>query len=137
MKFIGGTIFNIHFRRVEHIKHHVATLWTLHDIPYLRAMEFLDPKLDEYAGKHTSAESELLKKINRETHLEVLQPRMLSGHLQGRFLSMMAKVSRPLRILEVGTYTGYSALCMAEGLPTVQIPPKSALLPTKTPACIY
>ena len=79
-------------------------------------MEFLDPKLDEYAGTHTSVESELLNKINRETHLEVLQPRMLSGHLQGRFLSMIAKLSRPTRILEVGTYTGYSALCMAEGL---------------------
>ncbi|MDB0062664.1 O-methyltransferase [Crocinitomicaceae bacterium] len=79
-------------------------------------MEFLDPKLDEYAGAHTSLESELLNKINRETHLEVLQPRMLSGHLQGRFLSMIAKLSRPIRILEVGTYTGYSALCMAEGL---------------------
>ena len=79
-------------------------------------MEFLDPKLDEYAGKNTTAESQLLQKVNRETHLEVLQPRMLSGHLQGRFLSMISKLSRPKRILEVGTYTGYSALCMAEGL---------------------
>ncbi len=79
-------------------------------------MEFLDPKLDAYANDHSSPESELLQKVNRETHLEVLQPRMLSGHLQGRFLSMISKIHQPKRILEIGTYTGYSALCLAEGL---------------------
>lgn len=79
-------------------------------------MHFIDENLDAYVRACTSPESQLLIKINRETHLEVLQPRMLSGHLQGRFLSMLSKMIRPKRILEIGTYTGYSALCMAEGL---------------------
>lgn len=79
-------------------------------------MEFIDPILDQYACEHTSKESELLQQINRETHLEVLQPRMLSGHFQGRVLSMFSKMIKPNRILEIGTYTGYSALCLAEGL---------------------
>lgn len=79
-------------------------------------MEFIDPILDQYVCEHTSQESELLRKINRETHLEVLQPRMLSGHFQGRVLSMFSKMIKPNRILEIGTYTGYSALCLAEGL---------------------
>jgi caffeoyl-CoA O-methyltransferase len=79
-------------------------------------MEFIDPILDKYVCEHTSPEGELLQKINRETHLEVLQPRMLSGHFQGRVLSMFSKMIRPQRILEIGTYTGYSALCLAEGL---------------------
>jgi predicted O-methyltransferase YrrM len=69
-------------------------------------MNFISPELEQYAGIHTSPESELLARINRETHLEVLQPRMLSGHLQGRLLSLMAKLLRPNRILEIGTYTG-------------------------------
>jgi caffeoyl-CoA O-methyltransferase len=79
-------------------------------------MEFLDKRLDEYSHQHTSDENELLTKVNRETYLEVLQPRMLSGHLQGRFLSMISKMLCPSQILEIGTYTGYSALCLAEGL---------------------
>lgn len=79
-------------------------------------MEFIDPLLDQYVCEHSSQEGELLKKINRETHLEVLQPRMLSGHFQGRVLSMFSKMIKPNRILEIGTYTGYSALCLAEGL---------------------
>ena len=79
-------------------------------------MEFIDPLLEKYVCEHTANESDLLKKINRETHLEVLQPRMLSGHLQGRVLSMFSKMIQPERILEIGTYTGYSALCLAEGL---------------------
>ena len=79
-------------------------------------MEFIDPLLDKYVCEHTANESDLLKKINRETHLEVLQPRMLSGHFQGRVLSMFSKMIRPERILEIGTYTAYSALCLAEGL---------------------
>lgn len=79
-------------------------------------MEFLDPRLSEYSELHTSSESELLKKINRDTHARVMMPRMLSGHLQGRFLSMISKMIRPKNILEIGTYTGYSAICLAEGL---------------------
>ena len=69
-----------------------------------------------YAEKFTSPESELLKRINRETYADVRMPRMLSGHLQGRFLAMISKMLRPKTILEIGTYTGYSALCLAEGL---------------------
>jgi caffeoyl-CoA O-methyltransferase len=80
-------------------------------------MNFISPELAHYAGIHTSQESELLARINRETHLEVLQPRMLSGHLQGRLLSLLSSLLKPKRILEIGTYTGYSALCLAEGLP--------------------
>lgn len=79
-------------------------------------MEFLDPILDQYACDHTSGESELLQRVNRETHLEVMQPRMLSGHLQGRFLSLISRLNKPENILEIGTYTGYSALCLAEGM---------------------
>lgn len=79
-------------------------------------MEFVDPQLQGYSESHTSPESELLRKINRDTHSDVLKPRMLSGHLQGRYLSMVSKMIRPKTILEIGTYTGYSALCLAEGL---------------------
>lgn len=79
-------------------------------------MEFIDPKLDDYICMHTSDEPELLRRLNRETHLKVLQPRMLSGHFQGRFLSMISKMLRPKNILEIGTYTGYSAFCLLEGL---------------------
>jgi caffeoyl-CoA O-methyltransferase len=79
-------------------------------------MEFISQELDQYCCSHTAEENDLLKRINRETHLEVLQPRMLSGHFQGRVLSMLSKMMQPKRILEIGTYTGYSALCLAEGL---------------------
>jgi len=79
-------------------------------------MNFLDEKLDHYVLEHTSNESELLYELHRETYLKVLQPRMLSGHFQGRVLSMISKMIQPKRILELGTYTGYSALCLAEGL---------------------
>ncbi len=79
-------------------------------------MEFIDEKLDDYVCAHTSEESDLLYKLNRETHVKILQPRMLSGHFQGRVLSMFSKIMRPKRILELGTYTGYSALCLVEGL---------------------
>ena len=79
-------------------------------------MEFITQEKDQYCCSHTADENELLKRINRETHLEVLQPRMLSGHFQGRVLSMLSKMIQPKRILEIGTYTGYSALCLAEGL---------------------
>ncbi|WP_161889235.1 O-methyltransferase [Pontibacter russatus] len=79
-------------------------------------MDLIDEDLLHYAEEHTTPESALLHKINRETHLHVLRPRMLSGHQQGRLLSMFSKMLQPRQILEVGTYTGYSALCLAEGM---------------------
>ncbi|HEU5146081.1 MAG TPA: O-methyltransferase [Chryseosolibacter sp.] len=79
-------------------------------------MDIIDEKIQEYAEKHTTDESPLLRRINRDTHAQVLMPRMLSGQLQGRVLSMISCMVRPRVILEIGTYTGYSALCMAEGL---------------------
>ncbi|REE05796.1 O-methyltransferase [Marinoscillum furvescens] len=79
-------------------------------------MDFLPAELDQYVAAHTAPEPELLRQISRETHLEVLKPRMLSGHLQGRTLAMLAHMVQPKYILEIGTYTGYSALCLAEGL---------------------
>ena len=79
-------------------------------------MEFLAEDLQNYIEDHSEPESELLQQINRETHLHVLKPRMLSGHLQGRVLSMLSHMIKPKSILEIGTYTGYAALCMAEGL---------------------
>ena len=79
-------------------------------------MDFLPADISEYAESHTSNEPQLLSDLNRETHLKVMIPRMLSGHLQGRVLSMLSHMIKPKNILEVGTYTGYSALCMAEGL---------------------
>jgi caffeoyl-CoA O-methyltransferase len=79
-------------------------------------MEFPDPKITSYAEAHTSPESELLAELNRDTNAHVMFPRMLSGHLQGRLLSMLSKMIQPKKILEIGTYTGYSALCLSEGL---------------------
>ena len=79
-------------------------------------MEFIADEIDSYSLNHTEAEAELLAELNRETWANVMTPRMLSGHLQGRVLSMFSKMINPKNIIEVGTYTGYSALCMAEGL---------------------
>lgn len=79
-------------------------------------MDFLPEDISTYVEEHTREESELLARINRDTHAKVLKPRMLSGHLQGRVLAMFSQMIRPRRILEIGTYTGYSALCFAEGL---------------------
>jgi caffeoyl-CoA O-methyltransferase len=79
-------------------------------------MDFIDEAIEKYALSHSSKENDLLYDLNRQTHLNILQPRMLSGHLQGRFLSMISKALSPCSILEIGTYTGYSALCLAEGL---------------------
>jgi predicted O-methyltransferase YrrM len=79
-------------------------------------MDFLPAAIAAYAEAHTSPETELLSQLNRNTRAHVMAPRMLSGHLQGRFLAMIAHLLRPRRILEIGTYTGYSALCLAEGL---------------------
>jgi caffeoyl-CoA O-methyltransferase len=79
-------------------------------------MEVTDPALASYAEQHTTFEPVVLQRINRDTHVNVLFPRMLSGHMQGRLLSLISHLIRPLRILEIGTYTGYSAICLAEGL---------------------
>ncbi len=79
-------------------------------------MDFLSDDLQAYCEAHSAEEPAVLKKLNRHTHAQVLQPRMLSGHLQGRFLALLSSLVRPKYILEIGTYTGYSALCLAEGL---------------------
>lgn len=72
--------------------------------------------MKEYIENHTTPESEVLYELNRQTHIKMVNPRMLSGHIQGRVLSMISKMMQPHRILEIGTFTGYSALCLAEGL---------------------
>lgn len=79
-------------------------------------MHFISEKLDDYVVRHSEEEPALLKALTRETYQKVLQPRMLSGHYQGRILSVLSKLIRPKTILELGTFTGYSALCLAEGL---------------------
>jgi caffeoyl-CoA O-methyltransferase len=79
-------------------------------------MEFLPESISEYVEAHTRKESEVLSALNRETNLKVLMPRMLSGHLQGQVLRMLSMMIQPEKILEIGTYTGYSAICLAEGL---------------------
>lgn len=81
-------------------------------------MNFLSPELQKYTENHTSPESPLLKRLDRETNIKVLYPKMISGHLQGRLLSMISNMIKPRRILEIGTFTGYSAICLAEGLAT-------------------
>jgi predicted O-methyltransferase YrrM len=79
-------------------------------------MEFIQPEIQAYAERHTSPENEVLSKVNRDTHAKIMMPRMLSGHLQGRLLSMLSYMLKPRLVLEIGTYTGYSALCLAEGM---------------------
>ena len=79
-------------------------------------MEFLPKKIEQYACNHTQEENLVLAELNRETWAKILIPRMLSGHLQGRALSMFSKMIKPKYILEIGTYTGYSAICLCEGL---------------------
>lgn len=79
-------------------------------------MEIVNAALNQYAEDHTSSESKLLSDINRHTHAKILKPRMLSGHLQGRFLSMISTMVKPKNVLEIGTYTGYSALCLCDGI---------------------
>ena len=73
-------------------------------------------RIDDYILKHIDGESEYLKALYRDTHVRLLRPRMASGHLQGRLLTMLVRMIRPRRILEIGTYSGYSSLCLAEGL---------------------
>ncbi len=79
-------------------------------------MHFLSPILEQYITDHSEPEPQLLQKLTRETHVKVVQPRMITGHFQGRVLSLLSKLIYPKKILEIGTYTGYSALCLAEGL---------------------
>ncbi len=79
-------------------------------------MEFISQALDDYVVAHSENEPELLYQLNRETNMNVLRPRMLSGHFQGRVLSMLSHMIQPEEVLEIGTYTGYSALCFAEGM---------------------
>ena len=79
-------------------------------------MNFLPKEIDQYASDHSEKEPELLKELFRETWQKALVPRMISGHFQGRILSMISKLIQPKNILEIGTYTGYSALCLAEGM---------------------
>ena len=79
-------------------------------------MHFLSDALENYIQNHSEDEPLLLQELTRETHLKVIQPRMITGHFQGRVLSMLSKIIYPKNILEIGTYTGYSAICLAEGL---------------------
>ncbi len=79
-------------------------------------MHFISQELEDYIEQHSEKEPELLAALNKETYQKILLPRMLSGHFQGRVLSMLSKLIRPINILEIGTYTGYSALCLCEGM---------------------
>ena len=79
-------------------------------------MHFLSAALENYIANHSQEEPALLTELSRETHLKVVRPRMITGHFQGRALSLLSKIIRPKSILEIGTYTGYSAICLAEGL---------------------
>ncbi|MEY2868102.1 MAG: hypothetical protein RIR01_520 [Bacteroidota bacterium] len=79
-------------------------------------MHFISQELEDYVEQHSENEPELLAALNKETYQKILLPRMLSGHFQGRVLSMLSKLIRPVNILEIGTYTGYSALCLCEGM---------------------
>ena len=79
-------------------------------------MHFISDDLENYVANHSENEPELLVRLDKETHQKIMQPRMLSGHFQGRILSVLSKIINPKNILEIGTYTGYAALCLAEGL---------------------
>jgi caffeoyl-CoA O-methyltransferase len=100
-------------------------------------MHFLSDTLETYIEQHSDVEPILLQELSRETHLKVIQPRMITGHFQGRFLSLLSKIIAPKRILEIGTYTGYSALCLAEGLiesgtlETIEVNPELAAIQKK------
>ena len=79
-------------------------------------MHFISQELEDYIEQHSAKEPELLAALNKETYQKILLPRMLSGHFQGRVLSMLSKLIRPINILEIGTYTGYATLCLCEGM---------------------
>lgn len=99
--------------------------------------EELDPAMDRYLEDHASAEPPLLKELRRETYRKTTQPHMISGYLQGRLLSLIAKMVQPKSVLEIGTFTGYATLCLAEGLPkdgkiiTLDVNEDLAYLPQK------
>jgi len=82
----------------------------------MSTFELIDPEIEAYCEAHTTSKSDLLHRLYRETHLQTINPRMASGQLQGQFLSLISKMIHPDRILEIGTFTGYSAICLAEGL---------------------
>lgn len=98
------------------VKTSVANSINLSEMPLICSMDFIDQKIQLYAEQHTAEEPDNLKELNRYTHSSVMRARMLSGHLQGRFLSMVSRMMKPTYVLDIGTYTGYSALCLAEGL---------------------
>jgi len=91
-------------------------LITLPETEKISKMHFISQELEDYIEQHSEKEPELLAALNKETYQKILLPRMLSGHFQGRVLSMLSKLIRPVNILEIGTYTGYSALCLSEGM---------------------
>ena len=82
----------------------------------MSTFELISPAIEAYCEAHTTEETDLLYRLNRQTHLQTINPRMVSGQLQGQFLSIISNMIRPKRILEIGTFTGYSALCLATGL---------------------
>lgn len=94
----------------------MCTFDNLITLPKIKKMHFISQELENYIEQHSEKEPELLAALNKETYQKVLLPRMLSGHFQGRVLSMLSKLIRPVNILEIGTYTGYSALCLCEGI---------------------
>lgn len=79
-------------------------------------MDFIPQNINDYCEQHTQQENQVLKALNRHTHVNVLRPRMLSGHLQGQLLGMFSEMIKPVNVLEIGTYTGYSAICLAKGI---------------------
>ena len=79
-------------------------------------MDFINKNIEDYISDHSNQETDLLSQLNRETWAKVLMPRMLSGHIQGRVLSLFSNIIKPTNIIEIGTYTGYSALCLSEGI---------------------
>ena len=79
-------------------------------------MHLVSDEIEKYIEQHSSTEGKILQELNRETYLKVQMPQMLSGHLQGQFLEMISLMLQPKRILEIGTYTGYSGICLAQGL---------------------
>lgn len=81
-------------------------------------MDFIPKEINDYCEKYTQKEDEILYQLHRETYQKILRPRMLSGHLQGQILTLFSKMIQPNNILEIGTYTGYSAICLARGLKT-------------------